>query len=222
MITIKNLQFRSLSIDELTISPGFTTIIGANGSGKTTFLKLCAGIIVPDSGSILIDGIPPREIETGWVNEFPDRNILFIRVADEIASPLMFRFIPCAIVRVRILECAAQVGISHLLHRQVRELSGGEKVLVSLAAALIHMPVVLVLDEYDSHLDAARSDHIDQLIRQSGIKYVLRCSQQMDLVTSSDHVLLFEDGKVTCTGTPDQVFASLQGSEQFPFFRMPV
>ena len=76
MIIIENLRYRNLAIDALTIKPGITTIIGPNGSGKTTFLKICAGIILPDSGTILIDYAQPRQTDVGWVNEYPDRNLL--------------------------------------------------------------------------------------------------------------------------------------------------
>ena len=136
MITAELLCYRNLAINALTIKPGITTIIGANGSGKTTFLKLCAGITIPDSGSLLIDDAPPRETEIGWVNEYPDRNILFVNVFDEIASPLRFRRTPCNEIDSKVRAGAEAVGITHLLKRAVRELSGGEKILVSLAAAL--------------------------------------------------------------------------------------
>jgi ABC-type Fe3+/spermidine/putrescine transport system ATPase subunit len=66
MITAEFLCYRNLAIDALTINPGITTIIGANGSGKTTFLKLCAGIAVPASGTLMIDDALPRETEIGW------------------------------------------------------------------------------------------------------------------------------------------------------------
>ena len=95
MITIENLRYRTLSIEDLRIAPGITSVIGPNGSGKTTLLKLLAGIAVPDAGTILIDGMPPRNAEIGWVNEFPDRNILFGNAFEEIASPLRFRHLPC-------------------------------------------------------------------------------------------------------------------------------
>jgi len=60
MITAENLWYRTLSIEELRIAPGITSVIGPNGCGKTTLLKLLAGIAVPESGTILVDGIPPR------------------------------------------------------------------------------------------------------------------------------------------------------------------
>ncbi len=216
MISIEFLRYHNLAIDALTIKPGITTIIGANGGGKTTFLKLCAGIAVPDSGTLLIDDTPPRETEIGWVNEFPDRNILFVNVFDEIASPLRFRRISCDEIDLKVHACSEDIGITHLLKRAVRELSGGEKVLVSLAAALVHHPKVLVLDEYDSHLDANSLTKIERGIRTSGADYVIRCTQHMDTAVHSDYVLFFNSGRITLDGTPDFVFPLLKGTAYYP------
>jgi len=218
MISIEFLRYCNLAIDALTIKPGITTITGANGSGKTTFLKICAGITLPDSGTIMIDDIPPRQTEIGWVNEYPDRNILFVNVFDEIASPLRFRRMPCDTIDSSVKACADAMGIAHLLKRAVRELSGGEKMLVSLAAALVHHPKVLVLDEYDSHLDARTMARNEQIIRSSGAEYIIRCTQQMDTVMYSDHLLFFDSGRITCEGTPDQVFPLLKGTAYYPVF----
>ena len=169
MIAIESLRWRNLSIDALSIGPGITAIIGPNGSGKTSFLRICAGITVPDRGTVLIDNLPPRETGIGWVNEFPDRNILFARVTDEIASPLRFhRTTSGRAIDEEVRACDESVGIPHLLTRTARELSGGEKVLVALAAALVARPKVLILDEYDSHLDARTGEKIDRAIRISG------------------------------------------------------
>jgi energy-coupling factor transport system ATP-binding protein len=216
MIAVENLRYRTLALDELAILPGITSIIGPNGSGKTTFLKLCAGIAEPESGTILIDGIPPREREVGWVNEFPDRNILFGTAADEIASPLRFRRISCDEISARVKTCMVSMGISALEKRFVQDLSGGEKILVALAAALIIDPYVIVLDEYDSHLDAARCEQIEQLIRQSEIPYVLRCTQQMETAARGDYLMYAEGGGIRESGSPEEVFRSLSGTPFYP------
>jgi len=90
------------------------------------------------------------------------------------------------------------------------------RVLVSLAAALVHHPKVLVLDEYDSHLDARSSAKIEQIIRSSEVDYVIHCTQQMDTAIHSDHLLFFDAGRITRAGTPDLVFPFLKGTAYYP------
>ena len=223
MITFDILRYHSLTIDTLSIPQGITSVIGPNGSGKTTLLRMCAGIAIPESGKILIDDISPRETDVGWVNEFPDKNILFSRVSDEIASVLRFRHTPCWDTDEAVQRVAGSVGIGHLLSRQMREISGGEKVLVALAAALVYHPKVLVLDEYDSHLDAASSEHMEDVIRESGTPYVLRCTQHMETAANSDYLIFLERGVVKHAGTPEAVFPSLTGTPFYPLsWRCPV
>ena len=217
MITAENLRYRTLAIEDLRIAPGITSVIGKNGSGKTTLLKLLAGIIVPESGTILVDDKPPRNAEIGWVNEFPDRNILFGSTFEEIASPLRFRHLSCTGIEDRVVMCMESVGITHLATRPMQELSGGEKVLVALAAALVFRPQVLVLDEYDSHLDVNRAGAIARIIRKSSTPYVIHCTQDTEAAALGDSVIFLKEGKVSGAGTPEDVFASLSGTAFYPF-----
>ncbi|HSQ94384.1 MAG TPA: energy-coupling factor ABC transporter ATP-binding protein [Methanoregula sp.] len=217
MIAIEKLRYRTLAIENLRIPPGIISVIGENGSGKTTLLKLLAGIAVPEAGTILIDGTPPRNAEIGWVNEFPDRNILLGSAGEEVASPLRFRHVPCAEIEDRTESVMNFMGLTEIRNRPMRELSGGEKVLVALAAALVFRPQVLVLDEYDSHLDANRAGAIGRIIRKSGTPYVIHCTQDMDAAASGDFVIVLEGGTIRCAGTPDDAFASLTGSVFYPF-----
>ena len=216
MIILDKIRYRTLVIENLQIAPGITSVIGQNGSGKTTLLKLLAGIAVPESGTILVDGVPPRNIETGWVNEFPDRNILFGSTNEEIASPLRFRHVCCTGIDGRVESVMESVGIRQLMGRAMQEISGGEKVLVALAAALVFRPQVLVLDEYDSHLDARRAAEIAQVIRKSATPYVIHCTQDMEAAASGDAVIFLKGGNVRCTGAPGEVFASLAGTAYYP------
>jgi energy-coupling factor transport system ATP-binding protein len=217
MITIENLRFNAVRISSLAIGPGTTSIIGPNGSGKTTLLKILAGIAVPESGSVLVDGVPPREIDTGWINEFPDRNLLFETVEDEIASPLRFRRTASNEIDGQVNLCQEALGITHLSRRQIHGLSGGEKVLVALATALIHHPRALILDEFDSHLDADLAGSVDCVIRKSDIPYIISCTQDMERASRGDHLVYLENGSVGFAGTPESVFDSLAGTSYYPF-----
>jgi energy-coupling factor transport system ATP-binding protein len=217
MIRIENLRHRILAIDSLSLGKGVTSIIGANGSGKTTLLKICAGITVPDTGSILIQGIEPRLTDIGWVNEFPDRNFLFDSISDEIASTLRFRHLALTDIVRRTDEIKTRLGLTGLSDRPVGELSGGEKILVALAAAMIQNPKVLILDECDSHLDADCIKTVSCAIRNSGIPFLLRSTQDMETAAESDHVIFLENGRVGVGGTPETVFESLKGTPFYPF-----
>ena len=216
MITIESLRYRTLAIDDLRIAPGITSVIGPNGSGKTTLLKLLAGIALAESGKILIDGVPPRNTEIGWVNEFPDRNILFGCASEEIASPLRFRHLPCTVIEDRVGVCMESAGITYLRNRPMQELSGGEKVLVSLAAALVFRPKVLVLDEYDSHLDGHRAGEVSRIISESETPYVIHSTQDTEAAAQGDSVIFLKEGKVSCAGAPEDVFALLAGTAYYP------
>jgi len=216
MIAFENGRFRTLSVPSLVLPPGVTTIIGPNGAGKSTFLKLCAGIAEPEEGTVTIDGQSPRKTEVGYVNEFPNRNLLFSTVHDELASPLRFRHTPCAETEREVRACAERWGIAGLLDREVKELSGGEKCLVALATACITRPRVLILDEYDSHLDADRCAVAERVFRSSGAEYVIRCTQQMESAAGSDRLLFLESGRVVHSGEPAAVFANLASTPFYP------
>jgi energy-coupling factor transport system ATP-binding protein len=149
------------------------------------------------------------------VNEFPDKNILFSRVSDEIASALRFSHQSCRQTESAVHAIAQTMNITHLLNRSIKELSGGEKVLIALASALVQCPKILVLDEYDSHLDETRCLEIEHVIKTCAVQYVLRCTQQMETAARGDFLLYLENGGISQSGTPAQVFASLS---QTPFY----
>jgi energy-coupling factor transporter ATP-binding protein EcfA2 len=216
VIAIKELSHRVLEIPDLLIPAGRVAVIGPNGGGKTTLLRLLAGIDLPISGEILIDGHPPRSKEVGWVGEQPERQVIFHRVSDEIASPLRFRHDPCSLVEERVGAVARELGIEGLLGRETRDLSAGEKALAALGAAVAAGPDILILDETDSNLDQETAGAVDVLIRGLSCPHVLQATQRMELAARSDHVLFLEKGRVLHSGSPSAVFAALSGTPFFP------
>jgi energy-coupling factor transporter ATP-binding protein EcfA2 len=216
VISLKGLSHQVLEIPDLRIPAGRVAVIGPNGGGKTTLLRLLAGIDLPVSGEILIDGLPPRSREVGWVGEQPERQIIFHRFFDEIASPLRFRHDPCPRVEERVAAVARELGIGRLLGRETRNLSAGEKALVALGAAVAAGPDILILDETDSNLDSESIDMVESLIRGISCPHVIQATQRMELAALSDHILFLESGRVLHSGSPSAVFAALSGTPFYP------
>jgi energy-coupling factor transport system ATP-binding protein len=217
MIEIQELEFRNLWIPELSLQEGSIAVIGPNGSGKTTFLRLLAGLTIPDSGTIFIDEKSPGLWPAGFVNEYPDKNALFARVYDELAGPLRFRRVPCEAIPGRVRRVATSAGLEVLLDRDMETLSGGEKAMVAVVAAVIFNPKILILDEFDSHMDPETQAAAEMLLKHSNADYLIRCTQNMDLAARCDTVVALFNGKIKVAGTPEKVFSDLVGSCYYPF-----
>jgi energy-coupling factor transporter ATP-binding protein EcfA2 len=216
VIRITGLSHRILEIPELLLPAGRVAVIGPNGGGKTTLLRLVAGIDLPSRGEILVDGLPPRERDVGWAGENPGETLLFARVCDEIASPLRFRNEPCPAVDERVKAVSRDLGIAGLLGRGTQELSAGEKARVALGAALAAGPALLVLDEADSSLDAGGALAVDELLASTPCSHVVQATQRMDLAARAGHLLYLEGGRVLHSGSPAAVFPALAGTPYFP------
>jgi len=217
MIRVRNLAFRRLSVPELIIPPGSAALIGPNGSGKTTLLQVLAGILKPEQCCVSINGRSPEECRIGFVNEYPDRNMLFSRVTDEIASSLRFSRLPCDEISEKVeltLKCA---GLLRLMNQRIHTLSGGEKTLVALLAATIYSPEVLILDEFDSHLDDRTVDTAEQIISRSGASSVVRCTQNMEVASRSKTLVALFNGRIRESGDPHEVFSALSKTCFVPF-----
>jgi ABC-type cobalamin/Fe3+-siderophores transport system ATPase subunit len=159
MIEIRGFSARNLRVPSLTLSPGLTAVIGLNGAGKTTLLEVCCGLLLPDAGTVLVDGRTPREIEAARVT-----------------------------------------GAEGLLARSTRTLSGGERSVVALAAALTGSPTVLALDEFDGHIDRETLAELFPVVRSAGARYVFWSTHDPELAAEADHAVAIEEGTITATG----------------------
>ena len=196
MITITDLRCGILTIPSLEIPEGITAVTGDNGAGKTTLLRTAVGMPLPESGTVTIDGAAPRDCEVGYVSEFPDRHLIFSVVRDEIASPLRFARRSQEEIGAAVPAAAETFGITHLLNRECRTLSGGEKILVGVATALAARPVLLVLDEPDSHLDPETAGELFRQIRNSGCPHVLWSTHSRSIQEQADRTVFLADGRV--------------------------
>ena len=196
MIRIQNLRSEILNVPALTISDGLTAVTGDNGAGKTTFLRLCAGITLPAAGTVEIDGVPPRSCDAGYVSEFPDRHLIFAVVREEISSSLRFAHKNPDEIDAAVAAAADRFGLTQLLDRECRTLSGGEKMLVGIAAAVVGKPDLLVLDEPDSHLDPETVAEILSLVRAAGCPNVLWSTHAPAVWNAADQVLQIRSGRV--------------------------
>lgn len=199
MIEVRGLSARNLRVPSLTVPPGLTAVIGLNGAGKTTALEVCCGLLLPETGTVEVDGRPPRAIDAGWVSAAPDGSLLFGRVWDEICSSGRFAGRPTVEVERRARGAAHATGASDMLDRPVRVLSGGERGVVALAAALAGGSDLVALDEFEGHLDRETLAALVPVIR-AGARYTLWSTHDPVLAGAADHVIALQAGTVAATG----------------------
>jgi putative spermidine/putrescine transport system ATP-binding protein len=199
----------------LTIAPGELVVcIGPSGCGKTTLLRLIAGFLRPDSGTIRLNGddvvaLPTRARECGIVFQsyalFPH-----MRVWENVAYPLRVRNVALAQRRDRATAMLKLVGLPGFDERLPGQLSGGQQQRVALARALVFGPRALLLDEPLSALDAATRaatrDEIRRIQREQNIASLLITHDQDEALSLADRVIVLREGRLVQAGTPQAIY----------------
>lgn len=222
-IEVKNLTFSyddtkdvlrdiSFSVEEGT----YTTIVGHNGSGKSTVAKLLAGLLEKKSGEIRLGGL---ELNTGNLNKIrsmigivfqnPDNQFIGSTVRDDIAFGLENHCVPQEEMDEIINANAARVRMTKYLDHEPTRLSGGQKQRVAIAGVLAMKPKILIFDEATSMLDPQGKDEIKKVIRrihEESSLTILSITHDIDEVASSDHVIAMNSGTIALSGTPHEVF----------------
>ncbi|WP_232842075.1 ABC transporter ATP-binding protein [Terrimesophilobacter mesophilus] len=188
-------------------------IVGPNGAGKTTTLSMITGLLRPDAGTVVVHGANVWEDPAAAKRQMgvlPDRLRLFDRLT---GNQLLFyagvlRGLPADTVRERVAQLAASFGLESALSRLVADYSAGMTKKLSLAAALIHSPRLLVLDEPFESVDPVSAANIIEILRKyvAAGGTVLLSSHSMDLIERvCDSVAIIVDGVVLASGTVAEV-----------------
>ncbi len=194
----------------------FVTILGHNGSGKSTTAKLINALLLPEKGSVFVDGFLSSdddsimEIRTrcGMVFQNPDNQIVAGIVEDDVAFGPENLGIDPVEIRERVDESLKRVGMYEFMHRAPYQLSGGQKQRVGIAGVLAMRPSCIIFDEPTAMLDpVGRRDIINTIIdlHKSGITIVLITHHTEDALLS-DRVMVMKQGKLVLSGTPQEVF----------------
>ncbi|MFV2009826.1 MULTISPECIES: ABC transporter ATP-binding protein [unclassified Micromonospora] len=190
----------------------FLVLLGPTGCGKSTILRLVAGLETPTSGHVLIDD----RVVDGWSAQRRQVSMVFqdhalyphLTVAQNIAFPLRMGHGPA--VEQRIRQVAAELGIAEHLHRQPAVLSGGQRQRVAMARAIVRQPKAFLLDEPLSNLDAGlraglRAD-VTALARRHGVTTVYVTHDQTEALTMADQLAVLRKGRLQQIGPPEQVY----------------
>ncbi|MCO5082395.1 MAG: ABC transporter ATP-binding protein [Rhizobiaceae bacterium] len=208
-------EFTAVSDFNLSIRGGeFISVLGASGSGKTTVLRILAGLEEPTGGRILIDGqdatlLPSEARDIGLV--FQDYALFpHMSVEQNIAFPLRMRKVPKDRIRADVDRILALVGASHLRTRKPNQLSGGQQQRIALARALVFNPKLLLLDEPLSALDKNLREHmkaeIKALHRKTGVTVIYVTHDQSEALALSDRVVVMRDGRILDIDAPDTLY----------------
>ncbi len=203
----------------LAIAPGtFTVLGGVSGSGKSTLLRALCGLVPhfhggEAAGELRVGGLDvrahgPGELAAvcGTVFQEPETQVVMGGVRAELELPLEHRREPAGAVARAVEETALELGIAHLLERRTDTLSGGELQRVAIAAAMVHGPRLLLLDEPTSQLDPVAGDELVWLLRRLnedfGTAVVVAEHRLERCLPAADRVIAMADGRVACDSAP--------------------
>lgn len=228
---------RALTEISLDIKEGTLNVIcGRSGCGKSTLLRQMKSVLAPHGerkGMIFYKGKPLAELDhrtqskdIGFVMQNPDNQIVTDKVWHELAFGLESLGYDNATIRLRVAEMASYFGIHSWFYREVKELSGGQKQLLNLAAIMAMHPSLLILDEPTSQLDPiAASDFLEtvkKINRDIGTTVIITEHRLQDIIPFADKVFVMDQGKLITEGTPGEISLELKRREHGMFLSMPV
>ena len=198
---------------DLTLTEARVGVVGANGSGKSTFARLLNGLVVPSAGQVLVDGLDTRtqvravRRRVGFVFQDPDAQIVHPTVAEDIAYGLQNQGVPPEEQAVRVAEVLERYGLAGHADHPAHLLSGGQKQLLAIAGVLVMRPARIVFDEPTTLLDLVNARRVAELIA-SLEQQVVVVTHQLDLLDGFDRVLVVDGGRVVEDAGPGPAVAA--------------
>ena len=226
IIEMKDLTFRYQEEDQtpalnkvsLSINQGeWIAIIGHNGSGKSTLAKTINGLLLPESGSIKVNGqeINEKTIwevrrNVGMVFQNPDNQFVGSTVEDDVAFGLENQGVPREEMLVRVKQSLEQVRMAEFMRKEPSRLSGGQKQRVAIAGIVALRPNVIILDEATSMLDPeGRLEVIATVkkIKEENNLTVLSITHDIDEAANANRIFVMKKGELIQEGTPEEIFS---------------
>lgn len=226
IIDVKNLSFRYKESQEYYDVKGITfhvkrgewlSIVGHNGSGKSTTVRLIDGLLEAESGEIVIDGqcLTEENVwnirrQIGMVFQNPDNQFVGATVEDDVAFGLENQGLSRQEMKKRVEEALDLVGMLDFKKREPARLSGGQKQRVAIAGVVALRPAILILDEATSMLDPeGRRELIETVkgIRKDYDMTVISITHDLEEVAMSDRVLVMKKGEIESTSSPRELFS---------------
>ena len=213
-------KIKHLAVDDVSMNiekGSFVAICGINGSGKSTLAKNLNGLLVPDSGEVLVDGISTKDDERIWdvrkrvamVFQNPDNQIVSSIVEDDVAFGPENLGIEPAEIRRRVDDALNQVSMYKYRNKGAHMLSGGQKQRIAIAGAIAMKPECIVFDEPTAMLDPKGRKKILKIIKElnkEGITIIL-ITHFMTEAACADRLIVMKDGKVFSDSTPSEFYS---------------
>ncbi|MCP3054711.1 energy-coupling factor ABC transporter ATP-binding protein [Aurantimonas marianensis] len=204
---------RILTDLDLKLTERRIAIIGANGSGKSTFARLLNGLILPTAGQVAVDGLDTRtkgrvvRRQVGFVFQNPDNQIVYPTVGEDLAFGLKGRGVAATDIPGKVERTLDRFGLNGFGDRLVYELSGGERQMVALAGVMILEPAWLVLDEPTTLLDRRNTRRVMYTVAALD-QHVVLVTHDLDLLAGFDRVLVFDEGRLVADAPPAGAIAA--------------
>ena len=202
------------NVDFVVPAGSLTALLGPSGSGKSTLLRAIAGLDIPDSGTVMIDGrdvtgVPPQRRGIGFVFQHYAA-FKHLTVRDNVAFGLKIRKLPKAEIKQKVDDLLEVVGLAGFQTRYPNQLSGGQRQRMALARALAVDPKVLLLDEPFGALDAKVREDMRAWLRrlhdEVHVTTVLVTHDQAEALDVADRIAVLNRGRIEQVGTPAEVY----------------